>query len=298
MSAPVARRQAWLLATRPKTLPAAAAAVLVGWGTAALEGVFRPVPALACLLCALLLQVASNVANDYFDWKRGIDTAERLGPRRVTSGGLLPPGEVLAGLVAIIAAAFLIGVYLAFVGGWPIVAVGIASILSLLAYSSGPFPLSSHGLGDLFAFLFFGEVAVVGTHFVQGGAFSPLAAAAAVAPGGLITAILVVNNLRDIRTDAKVGKRTLAVMLGERGSRAEYLGLVVAAYLVPPVLWVAGRASAWVLLSWLSLPLAARAVRAIHDAADGPAFNRLLAATARLALAHSVLFAAGLALGH
>jgi 1,4-dihydroxy-2-naphthoate octaprenyltransferase len=268
--------------------------VAVGVGLALGRGVFAPLPALACLIGALLLQVGSNVANDYFDFVRGVDTRDRRGPLRVTQAGLIPPGEVRAGLALIILAAFAVGGYLVAVGGWPIVAVGLAAVVSLLAYSGGPFPLASHGLGDLFAFLFFGLVSVCGTYYVQAGALPLVAVAAAVPAGTLIAAIIVVNNTRDIETDARVGKRTLAVMLGVRGSRVEYLLLIAVAYAATLAFRALGAASPGILLPWLSLPLAVRAVQGIHRAADGPAYNRLLAETARLALVFSVLFAAGL----
>jgi 1,4-dihydroxy-2-naphthoate octaprenyltransferase len=292
----VSRRRAWLLATRPRTLPAAAAGVAVGVGLAVGRGAFAPLPALACLVGALLLQIGSNVANDYFDFVRGIDTPDRRGPLRVTQAGLIPPGEVRAGLAFIILAAFAVGAYLVSVGGWPLVWVGLAAVVSLLAYSGGPFPLASHGLGDLFAFLFFGLVSVCGTYYVQAGALPPEAVAAAVPVGTLITAIIVVNNTRDIETDTRVGKRTLAVMLGPRGSRVEYLLLIAAAYGATAAFWLSGRAAAWVLLTWLSAPLAVRAVRGMRRADDGPAFNRLLAETARLALVFSLLLGLGLSL--
>lgn len=293
----ISKREAWFLAARPKTLPASVAGVAVGWGMALADGRFRLLPALACLAGGLLLQIASNVANDYFDHVRGIDTPDRRGPVRVTQSGLLAPREVRNGLILVIALAFVVGVYLAAVGGWPIVVVGVASILSLLAYSSGPFPLASHGLGDLFAFLFFGVVAVTGTYYVQAGAVDARVFAAALPAGALIAAIIVVNNLRDIGTDGRVGKRTLAVLIGARATRFEYLVLIAAAYTVPGDFWLLGWAGLWVFLPWVSLPLALRAVRDIHRADDGPAFNRLLAETARLALIFCLLFATGLMLG-
>ena len=199
--AAVTRVRAWLLAARPKTLPAAIAPVVVGAAAALGEGAFAPLPALAALAGALLLQIGVNLANDYFDFGRGIDAADRKGPVRVTQAGLIPPGQVRLGMAAAFAAAALVGVYLVVLGGTPILVVGIASILSALAYSGGPWPLASHGVADLFVFVFFGPVAVCGTYFVQAGAVSGTAAAASVAPGLLITAILVVNNLRDIETD-------------------------------------------------------------------------------------------------
>jgi 1,4-dihydroxy-2-naphthoate octaprenyltransferase len=294
--AAITRRRAWLLAARPKTLPAAVAPVVVGAATALGDGAFAPLPATAALAGALLLQIGVNLANDYFDFRRGVDSPDRKGPLRVTQAGLIPPGQVRLGMTATFAAAVLVGVFLVARGGPPILAVGVASILSALAYSGGPWPLASHGVADLFVFVFFGPVAVCGTYFVQAGAVSGTAAAASVAPGLLITAILVVNNLRDIGTDARAGKRTLAVRLGVRGSLAEYLLLVGGAHGVPLIMLLAGMRGPLILLPLLSLPLAiplAKTLAARHG--EGPAMNAALAGTARLALAYSLLFAVGLA---
>ena len=255
----VTRGKAWLLATRPKTLPAAIAPVAVGAAAALGDGVFAALPAAAALFGSLLLQIGVNLANDYFDFGRGIDTPERKGPLRVTQAGLIPPSQVRLGMVAAFAAATLVGVYLVLRGGAPILAVGIASILSALAYSGGPWPLASLGVADLFVFVFFGPVAVCGTYFVQSGRVSPTAAAASLAPGLLITAILVVNNLRDIETDARAGKRTLAVRLGARGSLVEYLLLLGIPFLLPPLFLAAGVRGPLILLPLLALPLAAPA---------------------------------------
>jgi 1,4-dihydroxy-2-naphthoate octaprenyltransferase len=229
-----------MLAARPKTLPAAVAPVAVGIAVAVRDGSFAPLPALAALAGALLLQVGVNLANDYFDFKKGVDTAGRKGPLRVTQAGLISPDDVRLGMALVFLLAALVGVYLVAIGGWPILLVGTASILAALAYSGGPWPIASHGLGDVFVFLFFGLAAVCGTYYVQALALTPFAVTAAVPPGLLITAILVVNNLRDIETDSKVGKRTLAVRLGPRGTLAEYAALVAGAYLLLPVLWLSG----------------------------------------------------------
>lgn len=288
--------RAWVMAARPKTLPAAVAPVVVGTGLAIHDGAFALLPALAALAGALLFQIGVNFANDYFDYVKGIDTADRLGPPRVTASGLLSPEELRLGLAAVLGMALLVGVYLVSVGGWPVVIIGLASIPAILAYSGGPYPLASHGLGDLFVFIFFGLVGVCGTYYVQALALTPTAVFAAVPVGAMITAILVVNNLRDIDTDRKAGKRTLAVMVGPAATRAEYAALVAVAYLVPGLLWASGAFPVWVILPWGSLTLAWRAVEAIYRAADGPAFNRLLADTARLSLIFSLLFAAGVVL--
>jgi 1,4-dihydroxy-2-naphthoate octaprenyltransferase len=292
----VTRGRAWLLAARPKTLPAAIAPVVVGTAAALGEQAFSPLPALAALAGALLLQIGVNLANDYFDFGRGIDTPDRKGPVRVTQAGLIPPGQVRLGMFATFLAAALIGVYLAVRGGTPILIVGIASILSALAYSGGPWPLASLGVADFFVFVFFGPVAVCGTYFVQAGSVSITASAASIAPGLLITAILVVNNLRDIETDARAGKRTLAVRLGARGSLAEYVLLLGIPFLVPPVFLATGMRGPLILLPLLSLPLAIPLLKTLSTQREnGPAMNAALAGTARLALVYSLLFSVGLA---
>ncbi len=292
----ITRGRAWLLAARPKTLPAAIAPVVVGTAAALGERAFAALPAIAALAGALLLQIGVNLANDYFDFHRGIDAPDRKGPLRVTQAGLIPPGQVRLGMVATLVAAALVGVYLVVRGGTPILAVGIASILSALAYSGGPWPLASHGVADLFVFVFFGPVAVCGTYFVQAGSVSGTAAAASIAPGLLITAILVVNNLRDIETDARAGKRTLAVRLGARGSLAEYVLLLGIPFLIPPVFLAAGVRGPLILLPLLSLPLSLPLVRTLSTRReDGPAMNAALAGTARLSLVYCLLFAIGLA---
>jgi 1,4-dihydroxy-2-naphthoate octaprenyltransferase len=292
----ISTRQAWLLAARPKTLPAALSPVLVGTALAWRDGVFSLLPALAALLGALLLQVSVNLANDYFDYIRGVDQPDRKGPLRVTQSGLLSSGQVRGAMIGTLVIATLLGLYLIAVGGLPILLIGVASILSVLAYSGGPFPLASHGLGDLFVFIFFGLCAVCGTYYVQALTLAPLAVIGAFPVGLLITAILVVNNLRDMESDRRAGKRTLAVILGKQGSRIEYLLLVGVAYLIPVGIWLGFGASVWVLLPLVSLPLGVRHVKTVWASEDGPVLNRALAGTAQLALLHSILFSAGLLL--
>lgn len=285
----------WWLAARPKTLPAAAAPVIVGTAAAIKDRQFQPGPALAALIGALLIQIGSNLANDVFDFKKGADTAERLGPTRVTQAGLLTPRQVLIGMWAVFLAAMLVGVYLVIVGGWPIVVIGLCSIAAAIAYTGGPFPLGYNGLGDIFVFIFFGLVAVCGTYYVQAGTVGAVAWWSALPVGFLATAILVVNNLRDIKTDRVVGKRTIAVRLGENAARAEYAALVILSYLVPPAMWLFGIASFWILLAWLSAPLA-WPLWQIVSREHGRVLNKVLAGTARLELVYGLLFAAGLIL--
>jgi len=285
--------QAWLLAARPKTLPAAVAPVVVGTAVAIAEDAFAPLAVTAAFAVALLLQIGANLANDVFDFRRGADTAERLGPMRVTQGGLIPPERVLAATALTLGLATLLGLYLVWRGGWPIALLGVLAVLSALAYTGGPLPLGYLGLGDLFVFLFFGLVGVAGTHYVQAREVSGLALGASVPIGCLVTAIIVVNNLRDIATDRAAGKRTLAVRLGAMGTRVEYALLVAVAFLVPPLLWLGGGLSGWWWLAWLTLPLAVSLVRGIGRT-TGAALNPLLGATARLALLFALLFAASI----
>lgn len=288
--------QIWLLAARPKTLPAAAAPVVVGTAVAISENVFAFLPALAALLGALLIQIGTNFANDVFDFKKGADTTERLGPLRVTQAGLLSPSQVMAGMWLTFGLATLIGVYLVFLGGWPIVAIGLLSIASGIAYTGGPFPLGYNGLGDLFVFIFFGLLAVCGTYYVQAGTVSPAALWASVPIGLLATAILVVNNLRDIDTDRAAGKKTLAVRFGRRGAQLEYLLLLALSYLVPVLMWLTKLETPWVLLPWLSLPLAMPLIKMIFNEKGRP-LNNALAGTARLELAYAFLFSVGVIVG-
>jgi len=287
---------AWKLAIRLKTLPAATAPVIVGTGAAIYRGHFAPLPALAALAGALLLQIGANLANDLFDFQRGADTAERLGPLRVTQAGLLTPRQVRNGTVFVFALAMIVGVFLVAVGGWAIVCIGLGSIVVALAYTGGPFPLAYYGLGELFALLFFGLAAVGGTYFVQAGRMDAVAWLAAVPIGVLAAMILMVNNLRDIETDRAAGKHTLATRLGRRGSQIEYGILLAVVVLAPVVLWISGAATALALLAWLSLPLAVPLLRGVLRE-QGRALNAVLAGTARLELVYGVLLALGLIIG-
>ncbi len=285
--------RAWVIAARPPTLSAALVPVAVGTACAFAEGSLKAGPALAALAGALLLQIAANFANDVFDFEKGADTSERLGPVRAVQAGLLAPSTVRRGLYVVIALALLVGGYLTAAAGPVIVVIGLASIAAAVAYTGGPYPLGYHGLGDVFVMLFFGFVAVLGTTFVQVGRVTELALYAAVPVGALATAILVVNNLRDIDTDRVAGKRTLAVRFGERGSLVEYGALLLAAYVVPVLLLAAKHAPATVLLPLLTLPLGWRLVRAVARE-RGRALNPLLKQTALLLLAYGLLFALGL----
>lgn len=287
--------RAWLMAMRPRTLPVSIGPVLVGTSVAYVEGSLRVGPAIAAGVGALLLQIGSNFANDVFDFEKGADTEDRIGPPRATQLGLLTPTSLKRGMFAVFALAMLVGVYLSTVAGPVIIVVGLISIAAAIAYTGGPWPLGYHGLGDVAVFLFFGLVAVVGTTFVQTGSLPILAWLCAVAVGGLATAILVVNNLRDIETDRVAGKRTLAVRLGRGGARLEWALLVAAAYGVPIVLWLGFGRTPWVLLPLVSIPRALRLFGVIQSTEEGPALNDALAATAQLGFLFSLLLALGLA---
>jgi 1,4-dihydroxy-2-naphthoate polyprenyltransferase len=284
---------AWTLAIRPRTLPAAAAGVVMGAALAWHDKYFRLDATLVCLFTALLLQIGSNLANDVFDFERGTDTSERLGPTRVTQAGMLTPKEVKGGMAVVFGLAALLGLYLAWLGGWVILILGIAAIISAIAYTGGPFPLGYHGLGDIFVFIFFGLASVAGTYFIQSGFISPAVWWMTIPPGLIVTAILVVNNLRDIENDRKAGKGTLAVRMGENATKIQYLLCIIIAYtILIPVAWL--DTLPWSsLLAWLSLPLAIQATRVVLTQKGRP-LNTALAKTGQTALAFSVLFWVGL----
>ncbi len=287
--------RAWLSASRPATLPAAVVPVVVGTAAAVSDGHFHAGALVAALLASLLIQIGTNYANDYFDHRKGADTAQRLGPVRLIQSGAAPARHVLLAALVCFSVAALIGLYLIYVGGWPIFVIGIASILSGLAYTGGPYPLGYHGLGDLFVFVFFGVVAVVGTYYLHAGSVSSLAWWVSVPVGLLVTAILIVNNVRDIETDRAAGKRTLAVSIGRGATRAQYVLFLAVAYLVPLSLWIMGMLPGWFWLPWLTLPLAYSAARGVMRH-EGARLNAMLKATGRLHLLFGLLLAASLLL--
>ena len=282
----------WLLAARPRTLPASIAPVLVGTALAWREGYFQWLPFLATLLTAVLLQIGANYANDVFDFLKGADK-DRQGPTRVTQSGLVTPRQMLIATGVVFGLAALIGIYLAYVGGWVILAIGVFAIIAAIAYTAGPFPLAYNGLGDLFAFIFFGVIAICGTYYLQAQHFSPLALAASLSTSLLVMNIITVNNLRDIDTDQAAQKRTLAVRMGDRATRMEYTISTVVAYCVPVVLALVFAKGLWV-LPLLSVPIAWRLVRDLWGTPRGPALNPILGRTAQLNLIFAVLFAIGL----
>lgn len=303
----------WWEAARPRTLPASVAPVLVGTAaslaavgataTTSSEAVLtraggfavRPVPFLLAMVVALALQVAVNFANDYFDGVGGVDTEARVGPRRAVASGLVPPARMKAAMLVALAVAGVAGLALAALAGWELLLVGVAAVLAAVGYSGGPRPYASAGLGEVFVFVFFGVVATVGSAYVQDEAITRLAVVASVPMGLLATALLVVNNLRDIPTDREVGKVTLAVRLGETATRRLYVGLVVAALVVPVGLLVT-YGEGWYLLPALALPVAWKGVLLVQHAPIGPRLVEALGHTARAQLVFAVLFTVALLL--
>ena len=285
----------WLVAARPPTLLAAAAPVLVGAGLAAGDGAFRPDAAAVTLVTAVLLNVAVNFANDASDARRGADGPGRIGPPRVVASGLLTSHQVWVGTAVVLGLAVVGGAYLAWISGWPIIAVGVAAILALLAYTGGPWPYGYRGLGEVVVFIFFGVAAVVGSRYVHDATTTRAAWLLAIPVGFLVTAILVANNIRDIATDQAAGKRTLAVRLGRRNTRRLFAFLVFGAFAAILGYAVAGATPRWTLLALLALPLAVGPVRVIATTAAGPALIQALRATARLHFVVGALLALGAA---
>ena len=298
--------RAWLIAIRPQTLPAGAAPVIVGMAVASYEGLFSAGPAFAALIGALLIQIGTNLANDYYDAQRGVDSADREGFTRVTHEGIIAAEQIRLAMVVSFSSAIAVGTYLVYIGGVPIVIIGLVSVACGIAYAGGPFPFGSYGLGDLFVFVFFGIIAVTGTVYVQAanaladpfpltvpaGTITASAIIASIAMGALATAILVVNNLRDIETDAAAGKYTLAVIIGPVLTRVEYAILLFAAYLVPLAFWALFGTQS-LLLPLLSLPLAAILVYQVIGGRSGAKLNETLERTGQLQAAFALLFAVG-----
>jgi 1,4-dihydroxy-2-naphthoate octaprenyltransferase len=288
----------WLMAARLRTLPAAIAPVLVGTALAyELYEVFKPLAFVAAMLGSILIQVGTNLSNDYSDARRGADAEDRLGPVRVTAGGLVPPTQVLMATYITFGLAILCGTYLIATAGIELLFVGIASIAAGVLYTGGPKPYGYEGLGEIFVFLFFGIVAVTGSTFAQTETWPWEALVLAVPVGLLASAILVVNNVRDMDSDRRAGKRTLAVRLGRERGRMLYAAMVFGSYAIAPLPWLLGPLSPWLMLSWLTLPLAVKLVRTVREHADGPTLNEALAQTGLLQLMFCLLLSAGILAG-
>jgi len=283
----------WILAARPKTLWAGVTPIMIAVSLAWYDGNFHALSAFMALLGALLIQIGTNFANDYFDFVKGTDTAERVGPTRATQAGLVTPQQMKRAMVAAFALAFFVGLYLVYRGSWPILLIGLFSILFGVLYTGGPYPLGYLGLGDIFVLVFFGPVAVAGTYYVQALSVSPESVIAGLAPGFFSSAILTVNNLRDADGDAKTGKRTLAVRFGKTFARYEYLTTIIAGALIVPIaLCLHTGAHYWALLSCLSFIPAIPAIKAVFTQ-EGAALNAILATTGKILLLFSLLFSVG-----
>jgi 1,4-dihydroxy-2-naphthoate octaprenyltransferase len=283
----------WVQAARPRTLPVAIAPVLVGTALAGSEDVFRPLAFVAALIGSIFIQIGTNLSNDYSDARRGADSEERLGPVRVTAGGLVPPRAVLVATWLAFAVAVLAGVYLIVIAGWILLVVGLVAIAAGVLYTGGPRPYGYEGLGELFVFMFFGLVAVVGSYYVQTEELSWLALGLSIPIGLLAAAILMVNNIRDVDTDGRAGKRTLAVRLGRERARRLFVVTVALAYFALGVAaLVAGRPELFVVSA--TLPLVPSLTSSVTQRVDGPSLNTALAACGRLLAAFSVVLSAAL----
>ncbi|MBU8933622.1 MAG: 1,4-dihydroxy-2-naphthoate polyprenyltransferase [candidate division Zixibacteria bacterium] len=283
----------WIMASRPKTLPAAAAPVVIGTAMAVDVGGFHLISCLAALVGALLIQIGTNFANDYYDFKKGADEGERLGPTRATQAGLVNPEAMRRAMVIVFALAILVGVYLVWRGGWPIVVIGLSSVLFGILYTGGPYPLGYNGLGELFVLIYFGPVAVGGTYYVQTLEINSIVLIAGLAPGLFSVAILAVNNLRDITNDRRAGKRTLAVRFGDTFARYEYTLAIVAAVLLPIGLWLRLGHNPYSMIALASLAAAVRPIMAVFTFTDGRKLNDVLAITGMMLLLYSLLFSVG-----
>jgi len=285
----------WFLAARPKTLPASIAPILLGTGVAIHKGGFHASTAIMALLTALLLQIAANFANDALDFKRGADTHERTGPTRIVASGYVSANAVLWATAITLALAILTGLYLVWRGGWPFLLLGLFAVICAVAYTGGPWPLAYLGLGEVFVFLFFGPIAVTGTAYLQTLDLTILSLVASIPSGLLAVCILIVNNVRDLEQDRRANKHTVAVRIGDRASRREYVLIQQLTLLIPFLFWSVGWLNAWSLLTILSWPLFWQLWRQIGER-QGAALNATLGATGRVSLVFNTLLSVALAL--
>jgi 1,4-dihydroxy-2-naphthoate octaprenyltransferase len=283
----------WILASRPKTLWAAISPVIIGTAMAYGENKAHWLSALLAAIGAILIQIGTNYANDYYDYIKGVDKKKRLGPIRVTQAGLVKPEVMKTAMILIFTLAFISGMYLIYRGGWPIFIIGILSILFGVLYTAGPYPLGYNGLGDIFVLIFFGIVAVGGTYYVQTLEINSLVILAGLSPGLFSMAILTVNNLRDIYTDRNVGKKTLAVRFGENFARMEYLVSVLIACLIPIILYFLTSSHVYALAASMVFIIAIPSIRIIFVKQPGKIFNKVLATTGKLLLIYSIIFSIG-----
>ena len=287
--------QSWILASRPRTLPAALVPVMVGSALAIYQGIFFPAYSIIALLCSILIQIGTNFTNDLYDFLKGTDTEERKGPLRVLASGLISVKEMKWGIFLVFFTAFLLGLYLVYSVGLVILWIGILSIIAGLAYTAGPFPLAYNGLGDLFVFIFFGIVGTVGTYYLHAQQFTFLAFLISLPVGALITNILIVNNYRDIEEDKTAGKNTLAVLLGREFSRYEYVFFILISFFVPFLLHFKYDFNIWIFLPYITLPIAITLVKMIF-ALTGIQLNKTLELSAKFSAIYGILLSIGIVL--
>jgi 1,4-dihydroxy-2-naphthoate octaprenyltransferase len=290
------RLKVWIDAARPKTLAAAFVPVLVGAVLAMQDNAFHPAATLVAMMCAFLIQIGTNFANDYFDYINGADTGERIGFERATAGGLIPAATMKTATVVTMSMAFLLGLYLVWHAGWMILILGVVSLVCGILYTGGPFPLGYNGLGDVFVFIFFGIVAVMGTYYVNALTWSEASFWASLAIGALSTNILVVNNLRDVEQDGPAGKNTLGVLFGENILRWEYLLMLALALAIPPHFYFRLGYGLSIFLPYLSLPLAWILIKKVWNEKDKRRLNKTLEQTARFMFVFGTLFSLGILL--
>lgn len=286
----------WIEAARPQTLAAAFTPIFIGAGIAWHDSSFSAASTSVALVCALLIQIGTNFANDYYDFIKGADTHERIGFQRATAAGLIAPKTMRNATIITMALAFLIGQYLIWVGGWQVLVIGLLSLLFGILYTGGPYPLGYNGLGDIFVFIFFGIVAVMGTYYVNTLEWSESSFWASLAVGALCTNILVINNLRDVEQDTKAGKRTMGVMFGDTALKIEYTAMLLLAYAVPPHFYFKLDYSLWVLLPFLALPLAFLHAKKVWNEKEKVNLNKVLEQTAKFMALFGILFTAGIIL--
>ena len=291
----ISKFQSWILASRPRTLPAALVPVMVGSALAIYHGIFFPAYSIVALLCSILIQIGTNFTNDLYDYLKGTDTEERKGPLRVLASGLISVKEMKWGIFLVFFTAFLLGLYLVYSVGIMILWIGIFSIIAGLAYTAGPFPLAYNGLGDLFVFIFFGIVGTVGTYYLHAQQFTSLAFLISLPVGALITNILIVNNYRDIEEDKTAGKNTLAVLLGREFSRYEYVFFILVSFFIPFLLHFKYDFNIWIFLPYITLPIAITLVKMIY-ALTGTQLNKTLELSAKFSAIYGLLLSIGIIL--
>ncbi len=293
---PTSTLKIWVDAARPKTLTAAFTPVFVGAGIAFYDQTLAIDATAVALLCAFLIQIGTNFANDYFDFIKGADTDERIGFQRATASGLIPPKTMLRATILTMGLAFIFGLYLVWIGGWTVLLIGVLSLVFGILYTGGPYPLGYNGLGDVFVFIFFGIVAVMGTYYVNALEWSEASFWASLAVGALCTNILVINNLRDVEQDAKAGKRTLGVLFGDTALKWEYLLMLVLAFAIPPHFYFQLGYEIWIFLPFLLVPLAFIHAKKVWTETHKPNLNKVLGQTAQFMALFGILFTIGIVL--